>query len=280
MDVKVRLECFPVANGLGSQTVSGCGQSTSSCYKRLTHSPAGLKGSSDSNWAKGFRLGDIYHGNCRLDYCGTTTVRPGWAPPVAVTAYFYNEDKTYCDPLLVELVFAKVTSNGVQGQNGLKEYYYLKERNGDNGNRPALQCPPTRPDTSTRYATASRKCSRLIFSITEARCKFEINGATTNGKKIGVKECKCSGCVTLTKSEALRDKQHFVGGLVFTLPVKNGAGAKNGDLAIEIPLYGWEGQSCGQPELCTGTGSAGKKNGSTKVEITYTTCKGNLFVFF
>ncbi|BAM42379.1 conserved hypothetical protein [Theileria orientalis strain Shintoku] len=265
---------------------------SSGCYKKLTHKPAGLgNGSGDassaSNGATGFRLGDVvYRGNgCTggkpqgtIKYYGNgdpnalAAQNNKWSPLLQVTVYYYKHDTGHCDPLLVELEFAKVAANGLQnGANDNKEYYYLKERNGSGGKlvweKDSGASEKVKPGCLTRYLDGIRYCLKKVVRI-RLECKgtnggqgYALEGRNakngqgqfspikngvppTNGK-IDVKVCECQ-CPALTArkykclkhglTEALKSVHYQVAGLVFTLPGRNGDTSAGGK-AVEIPLY-------------------------------------------
>ncbi|BAM42423.1 hypothetical protein TOT_040000790 [Theileria orientalis strain Shintoku] len=290
--IRVQVTCQDVQGTQPSEsTAQTCTQTPGSgCYRKLTHKPAGLGNGSgdvgDTANGNGFRLGDVvYRGNgctpekCSIKYYGNCSDSVGngnisddhkWSPLLQVTVYYYNEDKGHCDPLLVELEFAKVAANGLQnGANDNKEYYRLKTRNGsggklewakvDNGSKLGL----AKPGCLTRYLDGIRYCLKKVVRI-QLQCKgtnggqgyalegrnakngqgqfSKINGVSQNGEvKVQVCECpKLTGykCYQHKLGDALNGKHHLVAGLAFTLPGKNGGAGANGGTngVVEIPV--------------------------------------------
>ncbi|BAM41538.1 conserved hypothetical protein [Theileria orientalis strain Shintoku] len=317
--IQVQVKCCPV-NGTTA---------SSGCYRKLTHRPAGTgNGSNSANTNNGFRLGDVvycpssgssgdpqgsitYYGNGSDKGNGDHTSTHKWAPLTSVAVYYYNEDKGYCDPLLVELQFAKVAANGLQNGATTTEYYRLKTRNGsggklewakvDNGSKTNL----AKPECLTRYLDAIRYCLKKVVRIQLEKNKAsdsydlvgkdakpgsggsngfqKINGDTGNGKQIQVQECKCPKltgykCYQHKLGEALNGKHHLVAGLAFTLPGKNnGVGANggtNGVVEIPVCVVGQGEAECppGATEgLCTAAGTQASCS-STTAEPTASTC--------
>nr|PVC50514.1 hypothetical protein MACL_00002237 [Theileria orientalis] len=292
--VQVQVECQDVPNTQPPTASSGC-------YKKLTHKPAGTgNGSNSGNTNNGFRLGDVvYRGNgctrdtCKIDYYNNggkdLAASDKWAPLTSVAVYYYNHDTGYCDPLLVELEFAK-PGNGVTAQNGDKEYYKLTERNGGNGAKLTWErdtgASSAMKSNLSGYLDSIRYCLKKTVRIqleknkaesyaltgkdaTNGGGKFEKinNGPPSNGKQIQVQVCECPGCQTLTGrnykcyqhklGEALNGKHHLVAGLAFTLPGKNNGGA-NGVVEIPVCVNGGEAKCPpGATEgLCTTTAPA------------------------
>ncbi|BAM40333.1 conserved hypothetical protein [Theileria orientalis strain Shintoku] len=296
--VQVQVECQDVPNTQPSEsTAQTCSQSatTQSCYRKLTHKPAGTgngSGDASSSANNGFRLGDVvYCGNgctgdtCKIDYYNNggkdLAASDKWAPLLSVAVYYYNHDTGYCDPLLVELEFAK-PGNGVQngdnGDNEAKEYYKLIKINGDSGNRLVWEkdtdCAKdlvAKPECLTRYLDAIRYCLKKVVRIRlecknggqgyalegrdaskgakngQGQFKPIENGVSQNGEvKVTVCECQCPA-LTARKYKCLKH------GLTEALkPVHYQVAGlvftlpgRNGDAGangvVEIPLYSAEG---------------------------------------
>ncbi|UKK02429.2 hypothetical protein MACK_002522 [Theileria orientalis] len=309
-EVKVQVKCESVTTTTGT---SG----SKTCYRKLTHRPAGMNGKDAANGAKGFRLGDIVHTNDRskLDYYSnglTASTQNKYSPLLSVSAYFYDSDTKYCDPLLVVLEFAKVTpANGVTGTE--KECYKLTKSNGDqlewekDPEAKKLVGQDTDNGKLARHLDAIRYCLKKVVRIQlefngkngtqyplmgrdaniEPGSGFTpINGTSGNGK-VTVEVLPCPAltgsnykCFKHGLTEALKSVHYQVAGLAFTLPGKNGS-------VIEIPLYnGADGQCTGdaashqlvgQEVKCANGQGQTSQSGS---KITYNKCMGDICVYF
>ncbi|UKK02466.2 hypothetical protein MACK_002559 [Theileria orientalis] len=315
--IKVQVKCEPVNAKSGSKT----------CYRKLTHQPIGTGtngATSAPNANTGFRLGDVeycpnggggsgrtgrikYYGNGTASgQNGEQTATNKWAPLKSVTAYFYNDDTKYKDPLLVVLEFA----NGVP--NNDKECYKLTktangsklewEKDTDAKNLVSAEGPDL-----ARHLDAIRYCLKLVVKVelqhngTDGKTDYTLVGrdakpgsAGTFDKQINggqVTVCEVVPCHKLNDSgykcfkhdlkTALRGNHDKVAGLAFTLPGESGS-------VIEIPLYSGEDGQCagdatsqklvGQEVKCAN--GPGLANGQSGSKITYNQCMGDVCVYF
>ncbi|UKK01724.2 hypothetical protein MACK_001077 [Theileria orientalis] len=262
--IKVQVKCEPVNAKSGS-----------TCYRKLTHQPIGTGSNGATN---GFRLGDVEYcpnGGSRrtgtIDYYGNgSNGAPGngnlasatnkYSPLTSVRAYFYDQDKGYCDPLLVVLEF----NNGSTGTE--KECYKLTssasgtklewEKDTD-ACKKVVEGQDTDNGKLARHLDSIRYCLKKVVKVelhhnkasdgyslvgreakkgTGSGFDQSINGTGTVEVKVEVCECKCDAltdsnyrCVKHDLTTALAKYHDQVAGLAFTLP---GQGGKEAELKL------------------------------------------------
>ncbi|BAM40387.1 conserved hypothetical protein [Theileria orientalis strain Shintoku] len=222
---------------------------STSCYKKLTHTPNGMNTKTGSDH-DGFRLGNIeYNGNGLTGTLDYSNCFHKWHPLISVSVYYYKHDNDYKDPLLVELKFKVIMTDR------LFDYYYkLKTSEGnqlkwemDNN---AKKFVNGGNDNLAKYLNGIRSQLKKILKIEINRqARYDLMLSEKAGKAdtfqkenhYQIEVERCTDCPTLSnqdyktfvhKISNINESFDYnsIGGIVFTLP---GTDEKNIEISLE-----------------------------------------------